>query len=103
MPCTRSHPGQGEAAEARADDCEARCPVGWAASGVATQQALEHAGIWWAVRQKVVYGENVRQALQLFESGNADVVLTANSLLKARNAELIPAEWHQPILQKLES
>jgi molybdate transport system substrate-binding protein len=70
-------------------------PYGWAA-----QQALEHAGIWEAVRQKAVYGENVRQALQLFDSGNADAVLTANSLLKGRNAELIPAEWHQPILQK---
>jgi molybdate transport system substrate-binding protein len=68
--------------------------------GLAAQQALERAGIWGSVRHKVVYGENVRQALQLFESGNADVVLTANSLLKGRNAGLIPPEWHQPILQK---
>ncbi len=68
--------------------------------GVAAQQALEHAGLWQFVRQKVVYGENVRQALQLFESGNADVVLTSASLLQGRNPGLIPADWHQPITQK---
>ncbi len=68
--------------------------------GLAAQQALEHAGIWESVRQKVVYGENVRQALQLFESGNADAVITANSLLKGKGAQLIPDDWHQPILQK---
>ncbi len=68
--------------------------------GLAAEQALEHAGLWESVRQKVVYGENVRQALQLFESGNADVVITANSLLKGKDAQLIPEDWHQPILQK---
>ncbi len=68
--------------------------------GLAAQQALEHAGLWQSVQKKVVYGENVRQALQLFQSGNADVVLTAASLLKGKGAELIPADWHQPILQK---
>jgi molybdate transport system substrate-binding protein len=68
--------------------------------GVAAQQALEHAGIWMQVRPKVVYGENVRQTLELFESGNADAVLTSDSLLQGRNSQLIPADWHQPILQK---
>jgi molybdate transport system substrate-binding protein len=68
--------------------------------GVAAQQALEHAGIWAQVRPKVVYGENVRQTLELFRSGNADAVLTSDSLLQGRNPQLIPAEWHQPILQK---
>jgi molybdate transport system substrate-binding protein len=68
--------------------------------GVAAQQALQHAGLWQFVRQKVVYGENVRQALQLFDSGNADVVLTSASLLQGRNPGLIPADRHQPITQK---
>lgn len=68
--------------------------------GVAAQQALEHAGIWKQVQPKVVYGENVRQTLQLFESGNADAVLTSDALLQGRNPELIPADWHQPIVQK---
>ena len=68
--------------------------------GVAAQEALEHAGLWEFVRQKVVYGENVRQALQLFESGNADAVLTSDALLQGKPAALIPAEWHKPIVQK---
>jgi molybdate transport system substrate-binding protein len=68
--------------------------------GLAAQQALEHAGIWKSVQHKVVYGENVRQALQLFESGNADAVITANSLLKGKGAQLIPEDWHEPILQE---
>jgi molybdate transport system substrate-binding protein len=68
--------------------------------GVAAQQALEHAGIWKQVQPKVVYGENVRQTLQLFESGNADAVLTSDSLLQGKGADVIPADWHQPIVQK---
>lgn len=68
--------------------------------GVAAQQALEHAGIWTAVKGKVVYGENVRQTLQLFESGNADAVMTSDSLLQGKKAQLIPADWHRPITQK---
>ncbi len=68
--------------------------------GLAARQALEHAGIWKAVQPKVVYGENVRQALQLFESGNADAVLTSHSLLQGKPAQIIPAAWHDPIVQK---
>lgn len=68
--------------------------------GVAAQQAIEHAGLWKAVQPKVVYGENVRQALQLFDSGNADAVLTSASLLGGRNPDMVPNSWHQPIVQK---
>jgi molybdate transport system substrate-binding protein len=68
--------------------------------GVAAQQALEHEHLWIAVQPKVVYGENVRQALQLLDSGNADAVITADSLLVGRSAQVLPAEWHHPILQK---
>jgi molybdate transport system substrate-binding protein len=68
--------------------------------GSAAQQALEHAGLWPALKGKIVYGENVRQALQLFDSGNADAVLTALSLVVDRQPDLIPAGWHSPIVQK---
>ena len=68
--------------------------------GVAAQQALEHAGIWKEVQPKVVYGENVRQTLQLLESGNADAVLTSASLLQGKHPDLVPAAWHLPIIQK---
>ncbi len=68
--------------------------------GVAAQQALERAGIWKQVQPKVVYGENVRQTLQLFESGNADAVLTSAALVQGKNPDLVPADWHRPIVQK---
>ena len=68
--------------------------------GVAAQQALEYAGLWSMVQRKVVYGENVRQALQFLDSGNADAVITSAALLQGRHADLIPAEWHKPIRQK---
>ncbi|MBV8828492.1 MAG: molybdate ABC transporter substrate-binding protein [Acidobacteriaceae bacterium] len=68
--------------------------------GVAAQQALEHSGIWQVVQPKVVYGENVRQTLQLFESGNADAVLTSDSLLRSEPADPIPGNLHNSIIQK---
>jgi molybdate transport system substrate-binding protein len=68
--------------------------------GVAAQQALDHLGIWKAVQPKIVYGENVRQGLELFESGNADAVLTSDSLLQGKPATVVPDAWHDPILQK---
>ena len=68
--------------------------------GAAALQVLEHAGLWQQLQSKVVYGENVRQALQLFSSGNADAVLTAASLLQGQKAQWINTSWHKPILQK---
>jgi molybdate transport system substrate-binding protein len=68
--------------------------------GVAAQEALEHEHLWEKLQPKIVYGENVRQALQLFDSGNADVVLTSDGLVSERKPQLIPTEWHTPIVQK---
>ncbi len=68
--------------------------------GVAAQQALEHEHLWQQVQPKIVYGENVRQTLQLFDSGNADAVLTSDGLINDRHPQLIPTDWHQPIIQK---
>jgi len=68
--------------------------------GVAAIESLRHEGLWGAVKPKIVYGENVRQTLQLFESGNADAVLTADSLLGGKHPDVIPDSWHNPIVQK---
>jgi molybdate transport system substrate-binding protein len=68
--------------------------------GVAAQQALERSGLWQAVQPKVVYGENVRQTLQLFESGNADAVLTSAALVLGKNPDVLPTDLHAPIIQK---
>ena len=69
--------------------------------GLAAQQSLKHAGLWNKLHSKIVFGENVRQTLQMFDSGNADVVLTAYSLMVKRpGVQVIPEDWHEPILQK---
>ena len=66
--------------------------------GVAAQKALEKAGLWKTIEPKIVYGENVRQALQFAESGNADAVITSWTLLIGRGV-LIPADLYPPIRQ----
>ena len=49
--------------------------------GHAAQQALETGGVAAAVQPKLVFGENVHQAFQFAQSGNADVALIARSLV----------------------
>lgn len=66
--------------------------------GVAARQALESQGVWKDVAPKIVYGENVRQALQFAESGNVDAAITSWTLLIGKG-KLLPAEWHSPIRQ----
>jgi len=66
--------------------------------GIAARRALDSQGLWDTIQPKIVYGENVRQALQLAESGNADAVITSWTLLKGRGV-LLPAAWHDPIRQ----
>lgn len=71
--------------------------------GLAARQALEKAGIWEAVKPKLVYGDNIRQTLQYAETGNVDVAIVALSLsMQSRGRSyLIPEELHQPIDQGL--
>jgi molybdate transport system substrate-binding protein len=73
--------------------------------GRAAVAALKSAGAYEAVQRKLVYGENVAQALQFVESGAADAGLVPLSLAlapsmrdKGRYWE-VPAEWHPPIVQ----
>lgn len=68
--------------------------------GGAAVEALKHEGLWNRVQKKIVYGENVRETLEMFDSGNADAVITSDSLLPKRHPQVIPADWHRPILQK---
>jgi molybdate transport system substrate-binding protein len=48
--------------------------------GMAARDALRRAGVWAAIEPRLVYGENVQQALQFASSGNAEVALVALSL-----------------------
>lgn len=71
--------------------------------GLAARQALESAGIWEAVKPKLVYGDNIRQTLQYAETGNVEVAIVALSLSKQSHGHwsLIPEELHQPLEQGL--
>ena len=75
--------------------------------GQRAEEALRHAGLWDALQGKLVLGENVAQAAQFATSGNAQGGIIAYSLALApavaRQADfaLIPANWHQPLLQRM--
>jgi molybdate transport system substrate-binding protein len=71
--------------------------------GRAAKQAMDRAGVWDTVQSKVVYGDNVSQALQFALSGNADVAIVALSLAVATPGEwtVIPADLHDRLDQAL--
>jgi molybdate transport system substrate-binding protein len=54
--------------------------------GRAAVAAMQAAGVYDAVRTKIVFGENVAQALQFAQSGAADAAIVARSLAVAPNA-----------------
>jgi molybdate transport system substrate-binding protein len=72
--------------------------------GKAAKEALESAGLWEAVRARLVYGENVQQAFQFAQTGNADVALVALSLAIAHPEGAVLAvddRLHRPLEQAL--
>ena len=52
--------------------------------GLAAKQALEHEGLWTLLKDRIVYGENVRQTLQFAQTANADASIVAWSLVKGK-------------------
>jgi len=75
--------------------------------GRAAQQALQHVGLWEAMRAKLVLGENISQATQFVTSGAAQAGISALSLAlapqvaKAARHVVLPAELHQPLRQRM--
>lgn len=71
--------------------------------GVAAREALQSAGIWAEIEQKVVLGENVSQTLQFVQTGDAPVGIVALSIADVPEVTgtLLPAELHEPINQAL--
>ena len=68
--------------------------------GKAAQEALTHAGVWDAIRDRIIYGENGERTFKLAETGDADVAVTALSLAKSGasgNYFLVDASLHRPI------
>jgi len=71
--------------------------------GTAAVEALQHAGIWDQVKDRIVYAENISMAKQYGASKNADAVFTAYSLVLKEAGKVIQVDeaLHQPIVQKL--
>lgn len=71
--------------------------------GVAARQALQSAGVWERVKAKVVYGENVRQALQYVQTGDAPVGIVALSVANVPEVSfiLLDAQLHAPLNQTI--
>ena len=75
--------------------------------GRRAEEALRRAGLWEAIKPRLVLGENVSQAAQFATSGNAQGGIVAYSLVLApvvaagtRHA-LIPGDWHAPLRQRM--
>lgn len=71
--------------------------------GTAAREAMQTLGIWDQVKDKMVFAENVRMALQYAETGNTDasVVALSLSLQSKGHWVLIPEELHRPLDQAL--
>lgn len=68
--------------------------------GKAARAALQRAGLWEQVRDKLVFGENIAQTMQFVESGNAQVGLVSVAHLAGRRAGwMLPADAYPPIEQ----
>jgi len=71
--------------------------------GVAAVQALRSAGVHDIVTSRLVYGDNIADALRIVRSGNADAGIVALSLAiaEATPYDVIPSSLHAPIRQTL--
>jgi len=71
--------------------------------GRAAEQALRAVGVWDELRPKLVYGENIRHALQFMESGAAEAGLIALSLANVPAIDYVTVDraLHAPLNQSV--
>lgn len=75
--------------------------------GARAKEALQHAGLWDAIKAKLVLGENISQTAQFATSGSAQGGIIALSLARAPSVvslgsfALIPEGWHAPLKQRM--
>src|ERR687888_1310927 len=69
--------------------------------GRAAEEALRKAGVWEAIRSKLVYGENVRHTLQFVQTGGVDAGIVALSVANVPEIDWVPidAGLHAPLNQ----
>lgn len=71
--------------------------------GLAAKQALEAAGLWEQVKDKLVYGKNIQDTLTLILTGNADTGIIALSIAKKKEVDfqIIDDGLHKPLKQAI--
>lgn len=71
--------------------------------GLAAKQALISGGVWESVQDKIVYAENIRQALQYVQSGDAQAGIIALSVANVPEVTwtLLDDSLHEPLDQAL--
>lgn len=71
--------------------------------GQAAKEALQSAGVWESIQEKLVLGENVSQTLQFVQTSDAPVGIVALSIADVPEVTgtLLPADLHEPINQAL--
>lgn len=74
--------------------------------GAAARSYLRQAGLWDALRERLVIGENISQTLQFAASGNARLAFIARSQLQAPSLPPASCSWplpenqHDPVEQQ---
>ena len=71
--------------------------------GVAAREALQTEGLWDAVQDKLIFGENIAATLRYAQTGDVDVAIVALSLSIKGDGKwtLLPEKLHQPLNQAL--
>ncbi len=72
--------------------------------GMAAREALEHAHVWHTLKDRLVFGENIRQTYQFAQTGNVEAAIVALSLVihdRDNPWVLIGEGAHRPIEQAL--
>ena len=69
--------------------------------GQAAEEALRSAGVWDAVKPKLVYAENIRHALQFVQTGAAEAGIVALSVANVPEINWVPidASLYRPLNQ----
>jgi molybdate transport system substrate-binding protein len=64
--------------------------------GRAAKEVLQSRGLWKAMKGKIVRGENIGQAFQFVNSGNAELGFVAYSQIKQPGLSIIGSYWEVP-------
>lgn len=67
--------------------------------GIASREALQSLGVWDTVRDRIVMGENVGQAMALIATGNAELGIVA--LSQVVNGGMLPSQKYLPVPESL--